>query len=181
MSESDSLAENNIRLVHHVLQNTLKIPMSNQNYDDFFQEGCIGLIKAANTYRPDTNWSFSTYACRCIQTSILMYIRKLNKGNKFKFVSIYDESYENCKLEDILTNDECCLYEEMSNESIEKQIIEDYKKMSFNKKEIFDDYLKGLSQHLLANKYRVSQSQISRTLINQKRLLRHHFKEKYNV
>lgn len=181
MSESDSLVENNIRLVHHVLQNTLKIPMSNQNYDDFFQEGCIGLIKAAETYRPDTNWSFSTYACRCIYTTILMYVRKLNKGNKFKFVSIYDEYCENCKIEDILTNDECCLYEEMSNENIEKQIIEDYKKMSFSRKEIFDDYLKGMSQSLLANKYRVSQSNISRTLIYQKRLLRHHFKEKYDV
>ncbi|PFP29416.1 hypothetical protein COJ96_10960 [Bacillus sp. AFS073361] len=46
------------------------------DFKDFFQEGSIGLWKACHTYKPEKGNTFSTYAGRCIQNEILMYLRR---------------------------------------------------------------------------------------------------------
>ena len=47
--------------------------------DDLISIGTIGLIKAVNTYRPDKKIKLATYAARCIENEILMYLRKARK------------------------------------------------------------------------------------------------------
>ena len=63
----------NLRLVLSVIQ---RFSGNNENVDDLFQIGCIGLIKAINTFRADKNIKLATYASRCIENEILMFLRK---------------------------------------------------------------------------------------------------------
>ena len=66
----------NLRLVLSVIQ---KFNNRGENIDDLFQIGCIGLIKAVNTFKLNKNIKLATYASRCIENEILMYLRKNNK------------------------------------------------------------------------------------------------------
>ena len=66
----------NLRLVLSVIQ---RFSSSNENVDDLFQIGCIGLIKAINTFNPEKNIKLATYASRCIENEILMYLRRSSK------------------------------------------------------------------------------------------------------
>ena len=66
----------NLRLVLSVIK---RFSGSSENPDDLFQIGCIGLIKAINTFNPLKNIKLATYASRCIENEILMYLRRNNK------------------------------------------------------------------------------------------------------
>ena len=67
------MIEGNLRLVLSVIQ---RFAGRGENMDDLFQIGCIGLIKAIHTFKPDKNIKLATYASRCIENEILMYLRK---------------------------------------------------------------------------------------------------------
>lgn len=69
----DKLIRHNLRLVAHVAKKYYTTP---DRQDDFISIGTIGLIKAINTYRSDKNIKLATYASRCIENEILMYLRK---------------------------------------------------------------------------------------------------------
>ena len=69
----DILVERNLRLVAHVVKKYQGLP---DDLDDLISIGTIGLIKAVNTYRSDKNIKLATYASRCIENEILMYLRK---------------------------------------------------------------------------------------------------------
>ena len=69
----DTLIRHNLRLVVHV---TKKYYAAQSSQDDFISIGTIGLIKAVGTYRADKNIKLATYASRCIENEILMYLRK---------------------------------------------------------------------------------------------------------
>ena len=69
----DEFIQGNLRLVLSVVQ---KFTGRGENLDDLFQVGCIGLIKAINTFRADKNIKLATYASRCIENEILMFLRK---------------------------------------------------------------------------------------------------------
>ena len=74
----DILVERNLRLVAHVVKKYQGLP---DDLDDLISIGTIGLIKAVGTYRTDKNIKLATYASRCIENEILMYLRK-NAGRK---------------------------------------------------------------------------------------------------
>ena len=63
----------NMRLVAHVAK---KYQNSDEDMEDLISIGTIGLIKAINTFRADKNIKLATYASRCIENEILMYLRK---------------------------------------------------------------------------------------------------------
>ncbi len=67
------LVERNLRLVVYIAK---KFENTGVGIEDLISIGTIGLIKAANTFRPDKNIKLATYASRCIENEILMYIRK---------------------------------------------------------------------------------------------------------
>ncbi len=67
------LVERNLRLVVYIAK---KFENTGINIEDLISIGTIGLIKAANTFKADKNIKLATYASRCIENEILMYIRK---------------------------------------------------------------------------------------------------------
>ena len=72
----NKLIEHNLRLVVFLAK---KYDNTNTDLEDLVSIGTIGLIKAVNTYRLDKNIKLATYASRCIDNEILMYLRKINQ------------------------------------------------------------------------------------------------------
>jgi len=69
----DTLIERNLRLVVYIAR---KFENSGVNIEDLVSIGTIGLIKAVNTYDMDKNIKLATYASRCIENEILMFLRR---------------------------------------------------------------------------------------------------------
>lgn len=69
------LIEHNLRLVVYISR---RFESTGINLEDLISIGTIGLIKAVNTFRPEKNIKLATYASRCIENEILMYIRKIS-------------------------------------------------------------------------------------------------------
>ncbi len=77
-SSRTHLIEHNLRLVVYIAK---KFENTGVGVEDLISIGTIGLIKAINTFKPDKNIKLATYASRCIENEILMYLRK-NNSNK---------------------------------------------------------------------------------------------------
>lgn len=73
------LIEHNLRLVVYIAK---KFENTGINIEDLISIGTVGLMKAINTFRADRNIKLATYASRCIENEILMYIRKNNIQKK---------------------------------------------------------------------------------------------------
>jgi RNA polymerase sporulation-specific sigma factor len=69
----EPLITHNLRLVVYIAK---KFESSSANVEDLISIGTIGLIKAVNTFCPERNIKLATYASRCIENEILMYLRK---------------------------------------------------------------------------------------------------------
>lgn len=74
-SAKSRLIEHNLRLVVYIAR---RFESTGINLEDLISIGTIGLIKAINTFRPEKNIKLATYASRCIENEILMYIRKIS-------------------------------------------------------------------------------------------------------
>lgn len=70
------LVEHNLRLVVYIAR---KFENTGVNIEDLISIGAIGLIKAVNTYNTERSIKLATYASRCIENEILMYLRKANR------------------------------------------------------------------------------------------------------
>ena len=79
----EQLIEHNLRLVAHIVK---KYDIKKTQSDDLISIGTIGLIKAVDTFRPQMGKKLTTYASRCIENEILMYLRK--NRNSFQEVSL---------------------------------------------------------------------------------------------
>ncbi|KAF1086396.1 RNA polymerase sigma-28 factor precursor [Sporotomaculum syntrophicum] len=79
------LIERNLRLVAHIIK---KFENSGDDFDDLISIGTIGLIKAVNTFNADKSSRLATYASRCIENEILMYMR--SKKKKRSEMSLYE-------------------------------------------------------------------------------------------
>ena len=77
-SAKGTLIEHNLRLVVYIAR---RFENTGINIEDLISIGTIGLIKAVGTYRTDKNIKLATYASRCIENEILMYLRK-NAGQR---------------------------------------------------------------------------------------------------
>lgn len=131
------LIEHNLRLVAHVVR---KYDSSGEDMEDLISIGTIGLIKAIKTYKDDKGVRLATYASRCIENEVLMYLRSIKKVKNE--VSIYDpigydKEGNEISLIDVLTTDneiveiiEAKLQEEKVRENLgvlsqqERQVIE---------------------------------------------------------
>ena len=71
-----ALIEHNLRLVVYIAK---KFDNTSVGVEDLISIGTIGLIKAINTFKPDKNIKLATYASRCIENEILMYLRRTSK------------------------------------------------------------------------------------------------------
>ena len=100
------LIERNLRLVVFISR---RFENTGVNLEDLISIGTIGLIKAINTYRRDKNIKLATYASRCIENEILMYIRKIsNQKTEVSLDEPINMDYDGNELllSDILGTDE---------------------------------------------------------------------------
>ncbi len=72
-NEKEKLIVHNLRLVVYIAK---RFETTGANIEDLISIGTIGLIKAVNTFNPDKNIKLATYASRCIENEILMFLRK---------------------------------------------------------------------------------------------------------
>lgn len=72
----DKLIEHNLRLVAHIAK---RYTSSEQDMDDLISIGIIGLIKAIDSFSAEKGYKISTYASKCVENEILMYIRATKK------------------------------------------------------------------------------------------------------
>lgn len=73
----NTLIERNLRLVAHIVK---KFDIAGEDNDDLISIGTIGLIKGINTFKRHHNTRLATYAARCIENEILMYLRSIKKN-----------------------------------------------------------------------------------------------------
>lgn len=116
------LIEHNLRLVVYIAK---KFDNTGVGVEDLISIGTIGLIKGINTFNPDKNIKLATYASRCIENEILMYLRR-NSKTKLE-VSIdeplnVDWDGNELLLSDILGTDEDVIYKDIEDE-IEKDLL----------------------------------------------------------
>ena len=116
------LIEHNLRLVVYIAK---KFDNTGVGVEDLISIGTIGLIKAINTFNPEKNIKLATYASRCIENEILMYLRRNNKTRME--VSIdeplnVDWDGNELLLSDILGTDEDVIYRDLEDET-EKQLL----------------------------------------------------------
>ena len=116
------LIERNLRLVAHVIK---KYQYLDDDPEDLISIGTIGLIKAINTFNPTKNIKLATYASRCIENEILMYLRRTSK---MKLEVSIDEPLNvdwdgnELLLSDILGTEEDVIYKDMEDE-VEKDLL----------------------------------------------------------
>ncbi len=169
------LVERNLRLVVYIAK---KFENTGIGMDDLISIGTIGLMKAAATFRPDKNIKLATYASRCIENEILMFIRKT--GNLRSELSIdeplsTDYDGNELVLSDILGTDENSAMESLEADE-EKRIIHDaVDALAPRERQIIVlrfglDGGRELTQKEVADKMGISQSYISRL---EKRILSH--------
>ena len=110
------LIEHNLRLVVYIAK---KFDNTAVGVEDLISIGTIGLIKAINTFNPEKNIKLATYASRCIENEILMYLRR---SSKMKAEVSIDEPLNvdwdgnELLLSDILGTDENVIYNKMEEE-----------------------------------------------------------------
>ena len=116
------LIEHNLRLVVYIAK---KFDNTGVGVEDLISIGTIGLIKGINTFKTDKNIKLATYASRCIENEILMYLRR---NNKTKLEVSIDEPLNvdwdgnELLLSDILGTDEDVISRELENE-VEKSLL----------------------------------------------------------
>lgn len=118
------LVEHNLRLVVYIAK---KFENTGIGIEDLISIGTIGLIKAINTYKADKNIKLATYASRCIENEILMFIRK--SSNYKSDISIDDPlnidwDGNELLLSDILGSDEDTVYRDIEHDEEERTIRE---------------------------------------------------------
>lgn len=117
-----TLIEHNLRLVVYIAK---KFDNTGIGIEDLISIGTIGLIKAINTFNRDKNIKLATYASRCIENEILMYLRR---NNKTKLEVSIDEPLNvdwdgnELLLSDILGTDEDVIYRDLENE-VERNLL----------------------------------------------------------
>ena len=163
---TDELVKQNLGLVGVVLKGIVK---ENQDRDDLFQIGSIGLIKAANGFDETKNIKFTTYAAQCIRNEILMEFRRQGgKSRNAPTLSFEAPIKRNNEGKKLLVGD--MIVDQKQNFEEQKECIElleevlNYiiNKLSFKERYIVLCRAGGITQDELAEQLQVSQSFTSR-------------------
>lgn len=161
------LIERNLRLVVYIAK---KFENAGINVEDLISIGTIGLIKAVNTFNPEKNIKLATYASRCIENEILMFLRR---SSKTKSEVSFDEPLNidwdgnELLLSDILGTENDIVYHHIEEEVNRNLLVYALKKLSAREKQIMEmrfGLINGreMTQKEVADKMGISQSYISR-------------------
>ena len=161
------LIEHNLRLVVFLSK---KYENTGIDLEDLVSIGTIGLIKGVNTYKLDKNIKLATYASRCIENEILMYLRKTSKLKSE--VSIdeplnTDGDGNELLLSDVLGNDEDGVFKDLEDEIDRTLIKESIERLNKRERKIMELRFgfatgKEETQKEVADMLGISQSYISR-------------------
>lgn len=163
----NKLIEHNLRLVVFLAK---KYDNAKENLEDIVSIGTIGLIKGVNTYKLDKNIKLATYASRCIDNEILMFLRK-NKRRKqevsFEDSINLDSDGNELHLEDVLGTEDNIVEKEYEDK-VDKSILEkEINKLPKRDKQILTlryglNNTEEYTQKEVADMLGISQSYISR-------------------
>ncbi|MBR2833802.1 MAG: RNA polymerase sporulation sigma factor SigK [Bacilli bacterium] len=161
------LIEHNLRLVVFLAK---KYENTGIDLEDLVSIGSVGLIKGVNTYKLDKNIKLATYASRCIDNEILMFLRKNKKRRSeisFEDSLSYDAEGNELHLEDILGTDDDIVIKGIEKEFEKKTLYKEINNLKERDKKImilrYGLYGKDeMTQKDVANLLGISQSYISR-------------------
>ena len=167
MTARDKLIEHNLRLVVFLAK---KYENTKIDLEDLVSIGTIGLIKGVNTFQNDKNIKLATYASRCIDNEILMYLRKTKKKRtevSFEDSLSFDSEGNELHLEDVLGTDDNIVTKPIEDELDKKLMYKAVSKLGKRDKEIIElryglNGKKEMTQKEVANMLGISQSYISR-------------------
>ena len=163
------LIEHNLRLVVYIAK---KFDNTGVGVEDLISIGTIGLIKAINTFKSDKNIKLATYASRCIENEILMYLRRNSRVRQE--VSLdeplnVDWDGNELLLSAILGTDEDVIYRDLESEAERKVLFHAISKLSKRERAIINlrfgldrEDGKEMTQKEVADLLGISQSYISR-------------------
>ena len=162
-----TLIERNLRLVVYIAR---KFENTGVNIEDLISVGTIGLIKAVNTFNPEKKIKLATYASRCIENEILMYLRRNSKVKAE--ISFYeplniDWDGNELLLSDILGTDNDIVYNLIEDEVDKQLLFAALKHLNDREKEIVQlrfglNGKREKTQKEVADMLGISQSYISR-------------------
>ena len=174
-SAREPLITHNLRLVVYIAK---KFESSGVGIEDLISIGTIGLVKAVNTFSPERSIKLATYASRCIENEILMYLRKTaQQKNEISIDEPLNVDYDGNELliSDILGSDENLVNARIEQESEQNQLMRAVNRL--NKRELSIMELRfGLNgkqphtQKQVADILGISQSYISRL---EKKIIKH--------
>ena len=161
------LIERNLRLVVYIAR---KFDNAGVNVEDLISIGTIGLIKAVNTFRMDKNIKLATYASRCIENEILMYLRR---NVKLKSEVSLDEPLNvdwdgnELLLSDVLGTENDLVYHHLEDEVNRKLLYTAMKKLDPRERQLMEMRFglvsgREMTQKEVADRLGISQSYISR-------------------
>ncbi|MCK8827148.1 RNA polymerase sporulation sigma factor SigE [Natroniella acetigena] len=162
------LIERNLRLVVYIAR---KFDNTGIDIEDLVSIGTIGLIKAVNTFDVTKNIKLATYASRCIENEILMYLRKNNKKRSeisFDEPLNIDWDGNELKLSDVLGTEIDLIYKYIEEEVDRELLIEAMEGLTPRERKIMilrfglQDDKEELTQKEVADLLGISQSYISR-------------------
>jgi len=166
ISAKSKLIEHNLRLVMYIAK---RFENNKIDMQDLVSVGSIGLIKAVDSYKLDKNIKLATYASRCIENEILMYLRKANKTiNDLSLDDglVNDEEGNSLSLGEMIP-DEKSIYDEVELKDQKSFLMKIIEKLSQREKVIM--YMRyglngydELTQKEVADTMNISQSYISR-------------------
>ena len=167
LSVRDTLVEHNLRLVVYIDK---KFENTGINIEDLISIGTIGLIKAINTFRADKSIKLATYASRCIENEILMFIRKtagMKQEVSFDEPLNVDRDGNELLLSDVLGSEEDTVFASIEFEEDRKTVRKALEELEPREKVIIElRYgLCGGKEHTqkeVADMLGISQSYISR-------------------
>lgn len=172
LSENDAearsrLIEHNLRLVVYIAR---KFENAGVSVEDLVSIGTIGLIKAVQTFNHEKNIKLATYASRCIENEILMYLRRNGKTRaevSFDEPLNVDWDGNELLLSDIMGTEEDIVFEHLENEVNRRLLYNAVKKLNRRERNIIEMRFglingKGMTQKEVADALGISQSYISR-------------------
>ena len=154
----EKLIEHNLRLVVFLAK---KYENTGIDLEDLVSIGTIGLIKGINTYNQDKNIKLATYASRCIDNEILMFLRKNKKRRSevsFEDSLSFDSEGNELRLEDILGTEEDLVTRGLEKETEKKLMYEEIEKLNKRDKEIM------ILRYGLNNQEEMTQKDVAATL-----------------
>lgn len=162
----NTLIEHNLRLVVYIAKRYETNPIF---MEDLISIGSIGLIKAVNTFKRDKNIKLVTYASRCIENEILMFLRKKSRRKiEVSFDEPLNVDYDGNELllSDILGTDDDLVTKEFEKKENKRELLEAMKCLKTRERQILQMRYgiehEELTQKDIAKRLGISQSYISR-------------------